>query len=189
MVSISGLEQRLVDTSSSSDQANRGASVRLERNLVARGQTDTGNLVVNIVTNDGGIVTRRLGQLAAVTNLALHVADNGSFGHLSDGQGVADIEARGDSAVHVLSGVQAFGGNEPFLVLALFVLVAKLNASQRRSSTGVVLDALDDTLDESVALRVIVLAELGSTQAGALDGLKDASGSLTLMTSGATHFC
>ena len=112
------------------------------------------------MTNHGGVIARRLGQLAAVANLALHIANDGSLGHLSDGQRVADHQASLGAAVDELSRVQALRSDKELLVLAVLVLVAKLNAGQRRTAAGVVLNGLDNTLHESVALGKVVFAEL-----------------------------
>merc|ERR1711916_314907 len=102
-------------------------------------------------------------------------------------QRVAHHQTSLGTAVHKLTRVETLGSNEPLLVLLVLVLVAKLDASQRSSAAGIVLDRLDDALHESMTLGKVVLAQLGGSQARSRDGLEDASPSLTLMASSTTH--
>lgn len=78
-------------------------------------------LGVGVVGDDGGIVARSASKLAAVTGLLFQVADNGTFGHGTNGQHIANLQVSFASGVNKLAGVHALDGDEE--LLAQFVLV------------------------------------------------------------------
>ena len=92
VVGTTGLEQGLVNAATSSNDADGGTVGRGEDLLVARGQLDTGGVVVRVVGDDGGIVARGTGKSSAIAVLVLNVADDGSLGEVADGQDVSDSE-------------------------------------------------------------------------------------------------
>ena len=66
-VGVSGLEQRLVDTSSTSHETHSGARIRLQRHLVARRQTHAGNVLRKKKGKEN--VNIGLGQMADIKRL------------------------------------------------------------------------------------------------------------------------
>ena len=63
------------------------------------------------------------------------------------------------SAVNVLSSVHTFSGDEVFSVDSEFVRISELNLCQWCSSSWVMDDSSDDTLDEAGSLSVVVVSE------------------------------
>ena len=81
MVGTSSLEDGLVDTTTTGNNADHGAVSRGDDLLGSRGQLDTGPLGVHVVGDDGGVVAGASSQTAAITGLLLQVGDDGTFGH------------------------------------------------------------------------------------------------------------
>lgn len=71
--------------------------------LGIRRQLDTGTHCVQIVGNEGSVVTQDTGQLAIVTRHLPRVARNGTFRHLIDWQHIADLQLSALSPVQDLS--------------------------------------------------------------------------------------
>ncbi len=112
VVSTTGLEQGLVDTSTTGDDTNGGTRGGGDGLLGTGGETDTRGLSVGIVTNDGSVVTRGTGKGATVTSLLLDVADNGTFGERREGENVGDVQGSLLTAVDELTGGHALGSDE-----------------------------------------------------------------------------
>jgi hypothetical protein len=126
-----GLEQRLVNTAATRDDANGGAAVGLEHLLGTRGELDADLSFVVVVANDRGVVARGTRKGAAVARLLFNVADNRSFGHRRQGQRVSDRQRRLLSAVHKLASEHAFRCNEGLFAQLVSVAVAENNAGKR----------------------------------------------------------
>lgn len=84
VVSVTSLQQRLIDTSAAGDNADHGAHIRFDDLLRARRQSEARGAVVAIVGDNGGVGARALGNLAAVAGSGLHVADNGTYGNIKE---------------------------------------------------------------------------------------------------------
>merc|ERR1719394_714942 len=138
--------------------------------------------------DDGGVVAGSSGQFAAVSQLLLQLADDGSLGHGSDGHHVADGQTSLLTAVHELSRVHALHGDERLLTLLESVRISELDDSQWCASAGVVDDVLHHSLDVSVTLGIIG----GPQSRGAFTMFvmrgKDGPRSLTLRTNDTSHF-
>ena len=63
---------------------------------------------VRVVGNDGSIIAGCSGDLASISELLLKVANNGSLGHLTNGQNVSNAELCLLSAEHELSSMHTF---------------------------------------------------------------------------------
>ena len=90
VVCTTSLEQRLVDPSSSGNNADSGTSSSGNSLLGTTGQTDAGLVVVRRVSDDGGVVSRCAGKSTTIADLLLNVADDGTFRALADGDDVSD---------------------------------------------------------------------------------------------------
>merc|ERR1719324_487753 len=97
------LEQRLVGTSSTGNNADGGTGAGRHGLLGTRRELDAGLASVKVVGDDGGVVARGTGKLSTVSSLGLNVADNGTLGALSKGQNVADGELGTTSGVDELA--------------------------------------------------------------------------------------
>lgn len=126
-----GLQQGLVNPSTSSDDTNGGTGQRRDGLLGSGRQPDPGLLVLNGVSNDGSVVTRGSGKSTTVTGLLLDVADDGTFGALSDGEDVTDVEGGLLSTVDERTGRETLGGDESLSSELVSVRVTEDNGSQR----------------------------------------------------------
>merc|ERR1719263_2137434 len=81
VVRTASLEERLVETATTSDDADHATR------LGAHGLADTGWQLERrlpafvLMGDDSGVVTRRTSERATVTSLVLDVADGGALGH------------------------------------------------------------------------------------------------------------
>ena len=110
-VGTTSLQEGLVNTTTTSNDTNGSTRGRGDDLLGTRGHAETG-LAVFTVTDDSSVVTRGTGKSTTVTSLLLDVADNGTFGHRREGQDVTNVQGSLLTAVHELTGVHAFSGNE-----------------------------------------------------------------------------
>lgn len=135
MVRTASLQQRLVDTSTTSNNTDGSTGRARDGLLRARGETDTGLVVVGGVADNGSVVSRCPGEGTSVANLLLNVADDGTFRALADGEDVADDQAGLFAAVDEGAGVHAFGGDESLLAELVPVGVAEDDTGEG-STTG-----------------------------------------------------
>jgi len=187
VISTASLQQWLVNTTTAGDDANGTAAARVKDLLAAGWQLDAGLAGVGIVRDDDARVARGLGNLATIANLHLNTATGGTFGHLANGQNIANVKGGLVAAVDGLAGGGALGGDEGLGVLAVLVAVLEVHLHQGCATTGIVDDVLDDTLDEAMSLGEINRSVLGSTLACSGDGLEDATGALTTGTDDTSH--
>jgi hypothetical protein len=168
-----GLEQRLVNSTTTSDDTDGGSCVGSDSLLGSGRQSDSGLSVVNGVTDDGGVVTGSSGQRSSVSNLLFDVADNGTFGAGGDGQNVTDVQGSLLAAVDEWTSGETFSGDESLGVLLVSVRVSEENGSQGSTSTSVVDDVLDDTPDVTVSLGEVQRPQLGRVLPVVGVGLED----------------
>lgn len=124
------LEQRLVDTSTTRNNANGSTAAAGDGLLRARGKTDTGLVLLGGVTDDGGVVAGGTGERTAVTSLLLDVADNRTLGELGHGDDVANRELGLLSAVDEGTSVEALSRNEGLLAELVAVGVPEDDAGK-----------------------------------------------------------
>ena len=84
-----------------------------------------GPLGIDIVSNDGSIVTRSPGDPATVSGLFFQVWNNGTFRHTTDGHDVSNSQLGFLTSINKLSAVHAFGGDKEFLSDLVFVRVPR----------------------------------------------------------------
>merc|ERR1719461_2790016 len=189
VVSASGLQDGLVDTTAAGDDADGGAVGRGDDPLGAGGHLDPGPLRLGVVGDHDGVVAGGARDAAAVAGLLLQVGDDGTLGHLSNGHDISDSELGLLSAVDELSGVDALGGDEELLPGLVPVRVTEVDDGKGSATAGVVDDVLHHTLDVSIPLGVVDRPELGSSLAVLHIGPEDGPCSLPLSTDDTTHFC
>ena len=188
VASTSSLGDGLVHTASTGDDADHSTAIRAHGLARARGELDTGHVLISDMRNDSDVIPRSTGKLATVSGLALQVADNSTFGHGADGKNVADVELRLLAAVNILTGVHTLSSDEQLLVGAVVVSVAELDLAERGTTTRIVDNVVDDTLDVSMTLREVGGAKLGSSLAVVSVSSEDGATTLTLCADDATHF-
>merc|ERR1719463_636435 len=187
-VGSAGLQQRLVDSSSAGDDTDHRAVAGRNRLLRSRRQFYFRLVVIRVVGDDGGVVAGSSGQFAAISQLLLQLADDGSLGHGADGHHVADGQRRLLAAVDELARVHALDGDKRLLTLLEFVGISKLDDGERGAAAGVVNDVFDDAFDVAVAFGVVGGAEAGGAFPVFVVRREDGSRSLTLRSNHSTHF-
>jgi hypothetical protein len=168
-----GLEQGLVDSTTTSDDTDGSSGVGCDGLLGTGRQSDSGLSVLERVTDDGGVVSGSSGERSSVTDLLLDVADDRTFGAGRDRQDVTDVQGSLLSAVDERSGGKTFSGDEGLGSLLVSVRVSEENGSQRSTSTGVVDDVLDDTSDVTVSLGEVQRPQSGRVLPVVSVGLED----------------
>jgi len=106
------LEHGLVDTSTTSDDTNGSTGISVDRLLGSGRKTDTSATSVDIVSDDGSVVTGSTGEGTSVSGLLLDVADDGTFRELGEGENVSDGEGSLLSAEDESTGGKTFGSDE-----------------------------------------------------------------------------
>merc|ERR1711931_262694 len=187
-VGSAGLQQRLVDSSSTGDDADHRAVAGRNRLLRSRWQFHFRPSHIRVVGDDGGVVAGSSGQFATISQLLLQLADDGSLRHGADGHHVADGQRRLLAAVDELTRVHALHRDERLLTLLEFVGISKLDDGQGGAAAGVVNDVFDDAFDVAVAFGVVGGAETGGAFPVFVVRREDGSRSLTLRSNHSPHF-
>lgn len=178
MERTTSLEQRLVDTSTTSNNTD-GCTARARDGLLGTtGETDTGLVLVGGVTDNGSVVAGCPGKGTTVASLLLNVADNSTLRALSDGENVADGEGGLLAAVNEGTSVEALGGDESLLAELVAVGVTEDDAGEGSTTeslisantqialevlnvpASVVDDLLHNAADVAIALRKVEGTEL-----------------------------
>jgi len=131
VVGTTSLEDGLVGTATTSDNADGSTAVLGEDLLGTRGKANAGLASVAVVGEDGSIVARRAGERATVTDLLLDVADDGTLGHRANGEHVANGKGGLLASVDELASVGALSGNEELLVELVVVGVVEDDLAKR----------------------------------------------------------
>merc|ERR1719199_810533 len=187
VVGSASLQQGLLGTATAGNLAHHGAAAGRDDLLGAGGELDAGDVRVGVVGHDDGVVAGAARKVAAVANLRLEVADDGTLGHGADGQHVANGENGLLTAVQELTGVHALRRDESLLLLSIADGVAERHQGEGSATAGVVDQLGHQTLDVPIALSVILLAELSSTLPVVGVGLEDGPRALTLCANHAPH--
>lgn len=186
VVLSAGLEERLVDSSTTGDNSDDGSASRRDDLLGAGREPDSG-LAILTVSNDGGVVSGGPGERSSVSNLLLDVADDGSLRALGDGEDVADVEGGLLSAVDERSGGDSLGGDEGLLSELVSVRVSEDDGGEGGTSSSVVDDVLDNTPDVTVLLGEVDVPQPGRGLVVVRVGLEDPA-RLSLCSDDSTHF-
>ena len=178
VVSTSGLQQRLVGTTTSSNNSDLGTDGGRDGFLTSGRKSKLGGSLLIVVGDNNSVGSRATGESSTVTALGFDVADNGSLRDRSQRQDVTAGKAGLLTAVDELSRVHTFGTEEQFVVALVSVRVDKLNTANRGTSTGVVHDFLDGSSDVTLLLGVVNRSKLDRSLSGA--GVRLEDGRLTL---------
>lgn len=138
--------------------------------------------------DDNRIVPRSPSKNATISDVMLHVANNGTFGNRSKRQNVSDDEISLLAAVDELAGVHALGSDEELLLVLKAEGVAEGNACERRAAPWVVDDLGNDTLQVTVALAEVKGAEARRSLPVVGVRFEDGTRTLTLRPNYASHF-
>jgi hypothetical protein len=130
----SGLQQGLVNPSSSSNDTNGSTGEGRDGLLGSGRQPDPGLLVLDRVSDNGSVATGSTGERTSVSGTLLDVADDGTLGALSDGENVTDVEGGLLSTIEERTGGETLGSDESLLTELVSVWVSEDNSSQGGTS-------------------------------------------------------
>ena len=134
VVGTTGLEHRLVNTTTTGNNTDGSTSIARHGLLGTRRKTDTRGHTVSIVANNSGVVTRGTGERTTVTDLLLDVAHNGTLRQRSERQNVTNVEHGLLTAVHKLTSVHTLSSNERLGAQLVAVRVTESNAGERSTT-------------------------------------------------------
>jgi len=180
VVGASGLQQRLVGTSTTGDDSDLGTHVGRDGLLTTGWQAETGGSLVFVVGHDDGEGAGATGKGTAISELGLDVAHDGALRDLVQWKDVANGQGGLLSAVDELSAVHAFRAQEELVVALVSVGVQELDLGDWSATTRVVQDLLDDSADVSLLFGIVQSSQLHGSLAGARVGLEHAGLTLTL---------
>lgn len=176
--SATSLEQRLLNTSTTSNNTYHGTAAIRNRALLARGELNLGSS--GRVTDDSAILTGGTSESATVSNFLLHGANNGTLRHVSNGKNVTNVELGLLSDVDELTSIHALSAQEKLLVETVAVRRTEGHLSDGGSTARIMDNILDNSTEVTVTLRVVEGAKgnLSDTVSGVT--LEDSSSTLTL---------
>jgi len=186
-VGVTSLKQRLVGTSTTSDNTNHGTAGGAESLLGTRGELDASLALLRVVTNDGGIVAASTSKVSTITGLLLNVADDRTFRHLTDGKNVTDGQSSTLAAVDELTSVETLGSDEEAANSAVTIRMTELDASKRSTTPRIVNDLTDNALHITVTFGIINRAELCRTLPVSGMSLENTTSTTTAATNDLTH--
>ncbi|CAD6208436.1 GSCOCG00003449001-RA-CDS [Cotesia congregata] len=129
VVRTPGFQDRLVNTSTTSNDTNHSSVVGGNNFFCSRWKLYTSLFTVGVVGDDSGVVSGCTGKSATVSGLFFKITYYCSFGHSSDRHNVANLECGFFAAVYELPGVHAFGGNKQFFSCLKFVGISEVYPS------------------------------------------------------------
>lgn len=139
------------------------------------------------MADNNGVVAGGPGEDATVADMVFNVADDSTLGDRSEGQDVANNEGGLLAAVEELPGVETLRGDEEFRLLLVAEGMAESDLRERGTSTGVVDDIGDHTLQVAVAFAKVEAAEPSRTLAVVGVGLENGPRTLTLCANYPSH--
>jgi hypothetical protein len=180
VVCTSSLEQRLISSTSSSDNADLSTNCGRNGLLSSRRKSETGGSLVFIVGDNNGKGTRASGKSTTISLLGLNVADNGSLRDDLQRKNISDSQGGLLSTINELASVHTLSADEKFVVSLVTVSIQELDLGKRSSSTGVMNDLLDNSTDISLLFGIVQSSELDSTLSGSGMRLENSGLTLTL---------
>ena len=122
---------------SSSDNTNGCSRERVDRLLRSRRQSNSSLSRVEVVSDDGSVVSRGSGEGSSVSGLLLDVADDGSFREGGEREDVSDGEGSFLSTVDERSGGESFGGDEELRLHLVSVRVTEDDSGEGSSTVEI----------------------------------------------------
>ena len=112
MHSTRSLKERLVGSSTTSNDTNHTTGSGGNNLLSTRGESDTGLPFIRRVSDDGDVVAGGPSERTTVSGFLLNVGGNGTFRHRSKREDVSDAKRGLLSGVDKLTGVHSLVGNK-----------------------------------------------------------------------------
>merc|ERR1719384_840591 len=188
VVGTTSLQHRLLNTTASSNNTNHGPVGRGDDLLGSRGKLDTSLLGIRVVGHNCGVVAGGLGHPSTITSFLFQAAHDGTFRHDSNRENVSDLEVSLLASVDKLASVHALRGNEGLRLQLVTVWVTECDLSKGSTTTRIVNDVLDNTLDVAMTLSIIDSPQKSSSLPVLGVCLEYTTRALSLTSDNATHF-
>mmetsp|Transcript_38450 Transcript_38450/g.62498 ORF Transcript_38450/g.62498 Transcript_38450/m.62498 type:complete len:297 (+) Transcript_38450:59-949(+) len=187
MVRAACFEHRLIETSTATDNAYHSTATALADFLGSGGKANARRSLIKVVCYDRSVVSGCSSQFTTVALLLFNVADDGTLRHSRKRKNVSDLKLCLSTCEDELTCVDPLGSNEVHFVELVFVRVAEDHASDGSSSTRVMNDFTDNTLNVSMTLCEVKSTVLYSSFTVLRVGLEDGPTTLTLTANLLTH--
>jgi len=176
------LKDGLISSFSGSNETNHSSGLTGKGLSGTRGKSDSGLAEIIGVTNDDSGGAGASSELALITRVVFNVTDGSTFGDLVDGEDVTGSEGSLLSGIDELTGVHSFNGEEMAVLKSVLIGVSEDNLSKGSTTTGIVEDFSDDTLDVTISFSEIEDSESSGGDSVMLVGLENG----VLLTSSTT---
>jgi len=184
---VTSLENRLVHSTSSCNDAHNGAARRRDGLPRTGWETDTRLLSIVRVAHDHARGARGTCHTSTVGSLLLAHRDDCTLRHLGQWHDIADRQLRLRTTVHELACMSTLDGWDKLLGQFVAVRIMEDYFGERRTTAWVVDDLLDKALDISMALNVVDCAHLHGADPVLGLGGEDQALALSLGTNDTTH--
>lgn len=132
------------------------------------------------MSQNNGRGSRSSGEFSFVSSNLLDVADVGSLWNESEWKDVSSVKRGLLSGIDELTLMHSFDGYEVLSSLLEFVWVSKDNLGKRSTSTWVMDNILDDSLDVPVSFNIIDFSELSRSLSYMAISMEDRTATLSL---------
>jgi len=182
VVNSTGLQDRLINSFTGGDETNHGSGNTGKGLSGTGGKLDSGLAQIIGVTDNDSRGTGASGELTLITRLVFDVTDLSTFGNLVDGKDVTSGEGSLGTSVDELTSVHSFNGEEMVVLESVLIGVSEDDLGEGSSTTGIVDDLSDDTLNVTVLFSEIENSEGSGSDSVMLVSLEDG----VLLTSSTT---
>jgi len=173
VVNSTSLEDGLINSFTGGNETNHSSGMTGEGLSGTRRKLNSGLGKIIGVTNDDSGSTGASGELALITGLVFDVTDGSTFRDLVDGEDVTGGEGSLVTSVDELTSVHSFNGQEMVVLKSVLIGVSEDDLSKGSSTTRVMDDLSDDTLDVTISFSEIENSESSGGDSVMLVGLED----------------
>jgi len=106
------------------------------------------------MTDDNGGASRGSGESASISLLSFTVGDNSSLGHSADWEDISYGEGCLSTSIDELTSVHSFNGDEVLKSLLESICISEGDLSEWCSSTWIVNNVLNNSLDISTIINI-----------------------------------
>jgi len=173
VVNSTSLKDRLINSFTGGNETDHSSGLTGEGLSGTGGKLDSGLAQIIRVTNDDSGSTGASGELTLITRLVFDVTDGSTFGDLVDGKDVTSGEGSLGTGIDELTSVHSFNSEEMVVLKSVLIRVSEDNLGKGSSTTGIMDDLSDDTLDVTILFSEIEYSESSGSDSVMLVGLED----------------
>jgi len=184
---VGSLQERLIGSLSSSNNSNHSSAASKDGLSGSGWKSDSSFLTVIGVTNNDSWGSGSSSEGSSISHLTLAVGDNSSFWHRLDWKNITNREWSLGSGVNKLSSVHSFDSDEVLNSLLVSVCISEDNFCKWGSSTWVMNDILDNSLNVSFSLNVVESSESSWSNSVCGSRLENHTTTVSLSSDASTH--